>query len=305
MIPLRNLPSNLMAYWLDPLHQQMPMLLQSSLNNEFSRGGLVNDLPRQAGNGKRPLDLKLPAGVSSVVSIDPQNVLLVKGTDAGIEELRKLVALHDAPVNQTEIEAKFVDMPLADLNALKLPLRWTISDAPDTSWPAVGLAPDDMEKQLNALITDGRTRIITAPRMTVVDGLNGQLFSRETRSIELQKTNDVKTARDAMLALEGEWREGLTLVSDETGLRATAVTKGDLIAMDLQAEILGQVTQFSSVVRNGQTLAVLLPQNGDDAPRRRLTPLGDVSLAPQQDVTKNQTVRVVFVTARSIKRAGD
>ena len=91
-IPLRNAPSTVVAYWLDPAHQQMPMQFRYSLHSGASPNDLTAQLPRQPSNGNGPRDLQLPAGVSSVVSIDPQNVLLAKGNRAGLEALRQLVA---------------------------------------------------------------------------------------------------------------------------------------------------------------------------------------------------------------------
>ena len=74
-ILVKNVDSNLMAYWFDPLHQPPPIPLQMSQRNAgmLFRSGI--GIKPQPGNGNGPSDLRLPAGIQNFASIDPQNVL--------------------------------------------------------------------------------------------------------------------------------------------------------------------------------------------------------------------------------------
>ena len=136
LIKVRNVPSNLMAYWLDPAHQPLPIEIQSSITNrgqtpqlqqhDFPTGDapdvsvapIARPLKLRPGNGYGPLNLKLPEGIKTLASVDPQNVIFVRGTAAGIEQLRALVAQLDVPLSQVEIEVQFYQLARADLSAL-------------------------------------------------------------------------------------------------------------------------------------------------------------------------------------------
>ncbi len=125
IIKVRNAPSAIIAYWLDPLHQPVPTLVEHSRRNGELWTRDADELPRQPGNGNGPRDLKLPQGIESVFSVDPQNVLQVKGTEAGIEALRKLVQEIDVPIGQLEIEAQIWEISPAKLKSLPLVFRDT------------------------------------------------------------------------------------------------------------------------------------------------------------------------------------
>lgn len=137
-IKVRNTPSALLAYWLDPNHQPTPMQIQLSEANAGSQSSELDLIPRQPGNGNGPRDLKLPEGIESIFSVDPQNVLIVEGTAAGIEALRTLVKELDVPLSQVEVEAQFCQMSPQTLKAL--PLKFAKNS--DSSYaPSVALVP--------------------------------------------------------------------------------------------------------------------------------------------------------------------
>ena len=91
-IPLSNLPVGIVAYWLDPKGQSVPLQIQQSRNYANSSLSDFGQWPREPGDGNGPRDLKLPAGIQGIVAVDARNLLRATGTATGTEELKKLVA---------------------------------------------------------------------------------------------------------------------------------------------------------------------------------------------------------------------
>ena len=308
VIKVNNMPSALMAHWLDPAHQPMPVQLKSSVRNGDFSGGIVDGLPRQPGNALGPLDLKLPAGIDLVVSVDPQNVLLVKGSAQGIEALRKLVAEIDVPINQTEVEVQLLEMAPAVLDSLGLQFRWPVNDDGDSDKTWVGLADaSDLTNQLiNQLLVADTDRavanapatladeevddlpryfkIITAPRVTVLDGLMAQLTSTETRILNFPAPQiadaPIEGENEAQRLSALAWREGYQTTQSSTGMHIKCASKDDLIAMDLRFDLGNDGSRMSAIVRDGQKLAMLLPKR-DSA---------------------NGAVHLALITAKQIRR---
>ena len=285
-IPLRNVPPSLMAYWLDPARQPMPVTLRSSLANEGGVPTAIDELPRQPGNGKGPRDLRLPDGVSELISVDPQNVLRARGTAAGLEALVKLVSQIDVPLGRVEIEAQIVEVAPADLDGLQLPFRWTELTSeekgegiravlPDLSRPALAQVAPQLPGQLNALIAADRAKILFAPRVTAIDGLTARLYS--TRAGPVLMPDAPASATETL-----DFATGLAFVESRIGMRATPVLHGAVAALDFEVEIEGQVARARANLRDGQTLALLLPRPKSAA-----------------------YARVVFVTARIVRRTGE
>ena len=174
------------------------------------------------------------------------------------------------PLRQTELEVQFVEMTTAELQALPLQFYRAQEDNIGDDQPRIALTDDPslIRKQLNQGIADGRTTIIMAPRVTAIDGLAAQLTSTERRPVTIPKAV-VPATRPAAADTDQaapptevlpQWQPGLALIEEETGIRATIVSKEDLLALDLQLNYQGQVAKVSSFLRDGQMLAIWLPQ---------------------------------------------
>lgn len=278
-IQLHDAPAPLVAYWLAPGQNLVPIQIQSSRENDNYSGGIADDLPRQPGNALGPRDLKLPDGIVNVISIDPQNVLMVRGTAAGIEALKKLVPTLDVPINQVEIEAQFCQMSSQTLK--EFPLQFTATGEEDYA-PAMALVPPTLKlgAELNKRIASNKIRVITAPRLTALDGLAANLQSTETRSLILspldKKTADV-TEPDML------WLPGLSTVQIETGLNCTPVFHGDLIKLFARMTLNNIDVNVTANMRDGETVAIAMPAKKSDADKRT----------------------VIFLTARTVRRASD
>ena len=307
-IPLRNAPSAVVAYWLNPAHQRVPILIEIGMSRGNFMGGIVDDLPRQPGNALGPPDLKLPDGIDEIISVDPQNVLLVKGTKEGRAALVELIKRIDVELKQTEVEVLLIELAPDELQELALPFRWTGHDHDDKSWPAVAEVSQATEEQLDKLralatayadagedgaaiptTADGNPvffNVLNAPRVTALDGITAVLISTENRGVDLSakpkvpiETDEDQTPRSPM----NVWQAGVTRVQSSTGIRVKCASKDDLIAMDLQVILNGETSQMSAIVRDGQKLAMLLPTRNPE----------------------NGAVRVAIVAPRLIKREGE
>jgi len=146
---------------------------------------------------------------------------------------------------------------------------------------------------LNEGLADGSARVITAPRVTAIDGLTASLTSTERRSLDFNKpqtpepedeaTDEDDKAPNFPVKATDNWKEGLTFVESQTGFIATPVLHGDLMNLRFQIILDNVVTPGNTVLRDGQTLAIRLPNAN-----------------PQTGWP-----RVVLVKARILRRAGD
>ncbi len=278
-INVNNLPVGLVAYWLDPAHQIVPQQLQLSRDNGGYWTRQFDELPRQPGNGNGPRDLKLPAGIESIASIDPPNRLRVKGTAAGIEELKKLLVELDVPIRQVEVEAQFCQMSPQTLKIL--PLKFAENE--DSSYaPSVAQVPPtvNLKMELTRLVADKKVRLITEPRMTAIDGLAAQHMSSETRPMVLSTL--AKKPAD-MSDADEQWLPGLAMVRMDTSFTCMPIFHGDLIKLFTRSTLNDRNSNVSANLRDGEGIAIVMPFDKSD--------------------TTNRTV--IFVTARIIRRAGD
>ena len=311
LIKVRNVPSDWMAHWLDPAHQPMPIEIQSSIANsgqmpqlqqhDFPTGDsldvsvapVVRPLKLRPGNGYGPLNLKLPAGIETIVSIDPQDAILVRGTAAGVEQLRALVAQLDVPLSQVEIEVQFCQLARADLGALGL--SFVTDKAGDTlvvgapvsenqvlppNQFQVGFVRNNFTAKINELIVQDKLKVITAPRVTAISGLTAKLQSKEMHSfaystLPANVSDEIKES--------GILPEGLVLTTTETGIVCTPLIHKDLIQLDLEASLENRLLNQTTTFKDGQTLAMQFPAEN----------------------ANSETATVLFVTARIIRRAGE
>ena len=312
-IKVRNVPSNLMVYWLDPNHQPIPVQIQQSIANsgkfpqlqhyDFSTGNLpaVSTVPKaeplklRPNNGYGPLNLKLPEGIETVVLINPQNVILVRGTATGIEQLRALVAQLDVPLQQVEIEVQFCQLARADLSLLGLSFVGDNPVAVETAATAsknqivppnqsnrvqIGFIRGNLTAKITDLLVQNKLKIINAPRVSAISGLTAELKSDETRAF-------------AGSALSANWNDetkesgilppGAVLTTTETGITCTPLVYKDLVQLDLEASLQNRLLNLRTTIENGETLAVQFPAEN----------------------ANSKTLTVLFITARIMRSAGE
>ena len=285
-IRVRNVASNLMAYWLDPQHQPTPIQIQTSQKNAGLLFRTGFELPHQPGNGNGPSDLKLPSGIQGLVSVDPQNVLRFKGTKAGIEELQKKIEEIDVPLNEIEFEMQIWEMSPDKLKSLPLIFRGTAkpantkensaSNTDFLSRIALAAPTSDIASTsqiLSAGLKDKSANLIITSRLNVIDGLVGTLQSNESRSLVFDgwtsdaPRNKPKTeAKNPPTPDESKnaFPEGLAFISGQTGITVGPILHGNAMSLVFSINFDGSSTQAATTLRDGQTLAVRLP-NDDPA----------------------------------------
>lgn len=280
-IPLRNIASNLAAYWLDAVHQPMPMPIQASQRNSGNLFNMGIELKPQPGNGNGPSGLRLPEGIGSLVSIDPQNVLWVKGNKKGIEALQKLVEALDVPLNQIEIEAQIWEMSPVTLTSLPLVFHdGTERVGVGKSIPKPGGKPDFLSRVALALPTsniaptteillagakDGSAHLLAEPRVNVIDGLVATAQVNEVRSLVFGENTGVgsqgkpKNSEATPPIDKTALSEGFAFVNGQTSLTVRPILHGDALSLIFSITLDNNITQAATTLRDGQTLAVRLP----------------------------------------------
>lgn len=279
-----------MAFWLDPAHRVAPEEFSFKLANDMSFG---QDLSRLPGNGRGPLDFKLPVGVTSVMAVDAQNGLIARGTQEGLRALDALITAADVPLVQYEVEARFCQIDLADLPQTGLKFPGQERESPDY-FGSVALAPLDWEARLSKLQDAGRLGVLSAPRLTLIDGLAAQV----QQSVITPLVVDEKLARehpqppvslDLTPASTGRvpiprfaTQAGMALLTNSMGLRAALVRQsGGLVSLSLSPSMGMRTLSVQTTVREEQPLAI------------RMSP------------AKETRQLIVFVTPRRIQRIGE
>ncbi|MGQ0568528.1 MAG: AMIN domain-containing protein [Armatimonadota bacterium] len=118
-----------------------------------------------------------------ITSETRSNTIVVLGTRAQHEEVQKILASLDIQLTQVMIEARVVDIGLQDLQSLGLNWGLTqipvinITGTPPNAVPpapantiTLGIAAFSINALLDAMVTQRRARVLSAPRVGVLDG---------------------------------------------------------------------------------------------------------------------------------------
>jgi type II secretory pathway component GspD/PulD (secretin) len=108
------------------------------------------------------------------------NTIVVVGTQAQHEDVRKILAGLDIQLTQVMIETRVVDVSASTLRNLGLNWGLTATNVftVQGTFPnqiVVGVANTTINAALDAMVTDKKARVITAPRVAVVDGNEAQV----------------------------------------------------------------------------------------------------------------------------------
>ena len=293
--------------------------------NQF--GGAQNGQNGQNGGGGT---FDLPGDIQQILSVDPQNVLLVAGgSDEDVRNLQNLIDVLDQPLRQVEIEAQFVELSTQDSRALgvnfttsrgnfdassNLPL--TIQGTPVAGSISVGFVRGNFQTRLDALIANNRAKVITAPRVTAINNLTATLQSQETRPLILTTVQQ---------NIGGGQQAGQNLIgiTNTIGLTVTPTINGDdTVTVLMEPRVttqsgntgLGvQTSRFLRTianVRDGDTIALGgLKRVSNERNNTKIPLLGDLPLIGglfrSSTLSETETELIVFLTARIVRRAGD
>ncbi len=269
----------------------------------------------------------LPGDIEQIVSVDPQNVLLVAGgSDEDIRRLQELIDVLDQPLRQVEIEAQFVELQSQDARTFGIDFSTSRGnfDAATTGFASapvpgafqVGFVRNNFTARLNALIADNKAKVITAPRVTAINNLTATLTSTERRTLIL-------TSVAQNIGGGQQQAQRLLFIDTRTGLTVTPTINGDdTITVLMQPQVstqdgtsgLGTVTtrQLETIanVRDGDTIALGgLKVVRNTAQNFKVPLLGDIpiigGLFRSKTITENESELIIFLTARILRRAGD
>jgi type IV pilus assembly protein PilQ len=123
------------------------------------------------------------------------NTLIVVGTSAQHEDVRKMLASLDIQLTQVMLEIRVVEVSVSALRELGLNWGLTGDTAPNIiniqgTFPnqiVLGIATFDIFGRLNALISDSKARVITAPRVAVLDANEAEI--RLSEDIPIPQTD--------------------------------------------------------------------------------------------------------------------
>jgi type II secretory pathway component GspD/PulD (secretin) len=108
------------------------------------------------------------------------NTIVVVATQAQHEDVRKILAGLDIQLTQVMVETRVVDVGVSDLK--NLGLNWGLTAQPilnlTGTFPnqiVIGVATNTIRALLDAMVTEKKARVITAPRVAVIDGNEAQV----------------------------------------------------------------------------------------------------------------------------------
>ena len=270
---------------------------------------------------------ELPGSIEQLVSVDPQNVLLVAGgTDEDIRRLQELIDVLDQPLRQVEISTQFIDLSTDEARAFGIDFSTSrgnidaattgLASAPVTGAFQIGFARGNFQARLNALIADRRAKVITAPRVTAINNLTAVLQSRQSRPLILTSVSQNIGGQQAQ-------QQRLLFISTTIGLAVTPTINGDdTITVALRPEVttqggdtgLGNINQRSletiANVRDGDTIVLGGLKSLTNSQQNYKVPLlGDLpfigGLFRSKTISETETELIIFLTARILRRAGE
>jgi len=276
----------------------------------------------------------LPAGVDNIIAIDAQNVLLVRGTDEGLDRIREIISVLDRPIPQVEIETRFVQIQDQNSNLFGISFTRIPTTATATNGTIVAGDPNagisisytsgQITANLNAAITAGRVKVVSAPRVTTFNNLTAQVVSINTVTTQITDTILVPNGVNGSIAVPRT-----TFFSQVSGVVLTViptVNRDGTITMSLQPLVLtpspasvkgslfndisSQEINTSANIKDGDTLAIgglrTLSQTNQ---RGKIPFLGDLPIIGPLFRSRNRQDRefelVIFVTAHIVRSIND
>lgn len=369
-VQLKNIKPSTMAYWLDPKNQKLPienvreaeaeataqatgrvtrvpraenvntsnsnqMIPYSSVSNQVTGGqggtgqggGSTTALPSGGGT------VALPDGVDNLIAVDSLNVLLVRGTDEGVDRLREVIALLDRPIAQIEIEAQFVSVAVQDVHAFGLDFNNTNSNTSNivVGGPgslAISGRVGNFRANLQAVLSNSRNRIVTSPRVTTFNNQAASLVSQSRQTLFIRRVtlipgNNGNNPTQQIDFDQFDVNTGTvltvvpTLLKDGT-INITLRPDFSIPQPGLQASpdapvvptIVQQVITTSANIKDGDTLAIGgLRSSTIGNTNNRIPFLSKIPIIGSLFRTKSNNVLdtelIIFVTARVVRRIDD
>jgi len=275
---------------------------------------------------------QLPTGVDQIVAVDAQNVLLVRGTQAGIAELRDTIAFLDRPLRQVEIEAQFLSVATADVAQFGIDFttaRGNFNASATGLQPQggngalqIGFVRGNFQAALTALQNSNRAKTLSAPRVTAINNYQASLSQDVYTPIRLNTTQSVVGGNTAAT----NTNTSVTYVTTTISLDVTPTINNDgtvTVLLNPQFESTGtpdaatgastitnQSLQTIANVRDGETIALGgLKTKSITISNTRVPVLSYIpfigNLFKSNNKSESEAELIIFLTARILHRVGD
>ena len=312
-------------------YSQFPDIYTQANPQIFRGGGAGQQFGGQgaAGGGGGGTLFSLPTGVESLVAIDPQNALLVVGTPEGIQQLEQIIGFLDRPLRQVEIEAQFVTVGTTDLAQFGIdftssngPFRLNTTGRAPAASPgsiSVGFVRNNFRATLTALESRGRSKTVSAPRVTAINNLTATIESNtETPFLLTSVTSNLNgTNNDSQDLLTLTTTVGLTVtptINNDDTITVVMSPTVEATAPPTIAGIPGTTTSNTidtiANLKDGDTIALGgLRTKANSTTKTGVPILRNIPLLGKLFESNNkseiETELIIFVTARIIRRIDD
>jgi type II secretory pathway component GspD/PulD (secretin) len=327
----------------NPYMQASPQVGGGRNNNSGGRqGGRQNNQGGTGGGTGSGLNsaqglIPLPNGVEALVAVDPQNALLVRGTEEGINEIRTIIAFLDRPIGQVEIEAQFVTISKRITEQIGIrSARYRQGTLPGTPFEdgavgsitpgslTIGVTSGNFRAIFDGIQANEGTRVIASPRVTTFNNLTAQIKAINTQYIVT--TSSTTTIPDEGPPVITEEIDIIPLFSGTMLTVTPTINQDGTITIAMQPLVIGLTTQISndldipgqqlqqidtiSNIRDGDTLAIGGLRNVQDNRTRSKVPiLGDIPiigrLFRRKERIDTDDELLIFVTARIVRRVNE
>lgn len=300
---------------------------QGQQGGRFGQGGQGGQ--GQGGQGQGSV-FELPEGIDSMVAIDAQNSLLVRGTAEAVEELQQLIELIDQPLRQVEIEAQFVSITSAntkffgiDFSGSALPFTLSATTNPNniTGNFNVGVVSRNFQATLNSLVSNNRAKIVTAPRVVAINNLTASLQSQTITTVLLSQAainpgngGNGNVVATAQVPFQVQTSIGITVAPTINGdgtitvlLQPQVQQQGLPTSNNPIPQVTAQTVQTVAIVRDGDTIALGgLRNKRVQNTKQRIPFLSNIPIIGRlfQSVDKSDSDEdlIIFLTAREVRR---
>jgi hypothetical protein len=191
-IPIQNIRPDILAYWIDPAHHTKPVEYQQADNymrQSLSPKQMVAPAKTTSDESSSTNVLESPRGVSSIFADDANNVLWVRATEDGFDQLKQIVEFLDQPIRKIDFDIKLIQLNSVDAASLQGDLRLKLPIEPDAQHGNL-IVNQNLKSTLAKLIKTGDAKVIKSSQLV----LQNNLTDRYTTSTFTPVTVDIKQA---------------------------------------------------------------------------------------------------------------
>jgi type II secretory pathway component GspD/PulD (secretin) len=210
-IHVRNVRTDIMAYFIDPKHQKEPIefTIPKLTDPDYSVQNFLN-----ATESGAP-DLNF----DGVLAYDTQNTLWILSSQKTFDQTKSFVDFMDRPLSQCELELQVVKVSKADLKPFETqPMQAVLKNPYQNSpYKFSALAANSQVKlfatlqaTLSKLVQQGKAKIINSPRLTTINHLMTSISTANTIPVRLGVKNENNTYNPLPVDSESNYQIGIS-----------------------------------------------------------------------------------------------